>query len=335
MTFKNNVPLAPYTTFKIGGKALLYGEASSAVELAEAFERAEKEHFPIFVFSGGSNILFSDKGFPGLVVRITDGGFHIDEGGKVTSGAGRMLYEVVETACEAGFSGIENLAGVPGSVGGAVRGNAGAFGIEIGDVVTSVKAFHKETGMVREFRQAECSFGYRTSFFKEHPEYIILSAELQLMPGANPKALVATAREILDKREERHPQDVFCAGSFFMNPVITDKKLFEEFKKDTGKDSKNGKLPAGWLIDHAGLRGKTIGHAKISTIHPNYLINTGGATAEDVIVLASVVKQKVRDELGVQLQEEVQFVGFGMGKWPISQQQAGNKDIEDFRLKNR
>ena len=313
MTFKTNVPLAQYTTFKIGGPAKIYAEATGAIELAEAFERAEKDHLPVYVFSGGSNVLFSDNGFDGLVIRLTDGGLHIGENGRMTCGAGRTLYEVVETACEAGLGGVESLAGIPGSVGGAVRGNAGAFGTEIGDVIMSVKAFHRETGMVREFRQAECGFGYRTSYFKTHPEYVILSADIQLTASANPQALVNAAREVLDKREARHPQDVFCAGSFFMNPVVTRQELFDEFKKDSGKDSKDGKLPAGWLIDHVGLRGKTIGHAKISTIHPNYLINTGGATAEDVIVLASVVKQKVRDELGVQLQEEVQFVGFGHG----------------------
>lgn len=314
MMFKSNIPLAQYTTFKIGGPALFYAEAANADELSEAYERAEQEHLPLFILGGGSNILFSDAGFPGMVVRLTDGGLHLDESGVVQCGAGRTLYEVVESACEAGLSGIESLAGVPGSIGGAIRGNAGAFGTEIGDVVMSVKAFHKKTGAMREFRQSECLFGYRTSFFKTSPEYVILSAEIQLTPSASPQVLVSCAREILDKREERHPQDVFCAGSFFMNPVVDNERLFEEFKKDTGNESKDGKLPAGWLIDHAGLRGKTVGHAKISTIHPNYLINTGGATAEDVIMLASIVKQKVRDELGVQLQEEVQFVGFGREK---------------------
>ncbi len=313
MTFKTNVPLAQYTTFKIGGPARLYVEATGAIELAEAFERAEQEHLPVFVFSGGSNILFSDNGFNGLVIRLIDGGFRLGEDGHMVCGAGRTLYDVVEAACEAGFGGIESLAGIPGSIGGAVRGNAGAFGTEIGDVVTRVKTFHRETGMVREFRQAECEFGYRTSYFKTHPEYIVLSADFQLTPSANPQVLMNAAREVLDQREKNHPQDVFCAGSFFMNPTVTREELFDEFRKDSGKESRNGKLPAGWLIDHVGLRGKTIGHAKISTIHPNYLINTGEATAEDVIVLASVVKQKVRDELGVQLQEEVQFVGFGQG----------------------
>lgn len=311
MTFQSNVPLAQFTTFKIGGKALLYAEASNAIELTECYERAQKDGLPVFVFSGGSNILFSDDGFPGLVVRLTDGGLQLHSNGRMSVGAGKTLSETVLAACEAGLSGLENLSGIPGSVGGAVRGNAGAFGTEIGDRIVSVKALHSETGMVKEYRQAECGFGYRSSLFKLHPEHIVLSAEFQLLPAMNPGSLLSEAQEIRDRREEKHPQDVFCAGSFFMNPVVKDEELRREFSKDSGKQPKDEKLPAGWLIDQVGLRGKIIGHAKISEIHPNYLINTGGATAEDVITLASIVKQRVRDGLGVQLKEEVQLVGFG------------------------
>lgn len=311
MTFRSNVPLAPYTTFRIGGPAKLFAEASNAIELAECYERAQKERLPVFVFSGGSNVLFSDDGFSGLVVRLTDGGLQIQQSGRMSVGAGKTLSEVVFAACEAGLSGIENLAGIPGSVGGAIRGNAGAFGVEIGDRVASVKALDSETGMVKEYAQAECGFGYRSSLFKFHSKYIVLSAELQLFPMMNPGELLSAAQEIRDKREEKHPQDVFCAGSFFMNPVVKDEHLRQEFVKESGKQPKDDKLPAGWLIDQVGLRGKIIGHAKISEVHPNYLVNTGGATAEDVITLASIVKQRVRDELHVQLREEVQFVGFG------------------------
>lgn len=311
MTFQSNVPLAQYTTFKIGGSAKLFAEASNAVELVECYERAQQEHLPIFVFSGGSNILFSDRGFSGLVVRLIDGGLQIHSNGRVSVGAGRTLSETVLATCEAGFSGLEKLSGIPGSVGGAIRGNAGAFGAEIGDRIVSVKALHPETGTVKEYAQAECLFGYRSSFFKLHPEYIVLSAELQLSPTLNPGTLLSEVQEIRDKREEKHPQDVFCAGSFFMNPIVKNEDLRREFTKDSGKAPKDEKLPAGWLIDSVGLRGKMIGHAKLSEIHPNYLINTGGATAEDVVTLVSIVKQRVRDELGVQLQEEVQFVGFG------------------------
>lgn len=311
MIFRSHVPLAQYTTFKIGGKARLFAEVTSAIELAECYERAAKDRLPVFVFSGGSNILFSDRGYPGLVVRLVDGGMRVGENGRISAGAGRDLSELVVSAGKAGLAGLENLAGIPGSVGGAIRGNAGAFGTEIGDMILSVKAFHVESGMVKEYTRAECAFAYRQSFFKGHPKYIVLSAEFRLTSSADPARLAERAQEIRALREKKHPQDVFCAGSFFMNPIVRDEELREEFRKDSGKEPKDDKLPAGWLIDHVGLRGKTIGHAKVSEAHPNYIINTGGATAEEVLTLASIVKQRVRDEARVMLTQEVQLVGFG------------------------
>ncbi len=308
MHIQKNVPLAPYTTFRIGGLAAYYTEVSGAIELAEAYEYAEKQGLPIYVLGGGSNVLFSDAGFSGLVVRMIDGGLQV-MGQKISVGAGVPLFDVVRAAAQAGLQGMEMLAGVPGSFGGAVRGNAGAFGTEVGDVVVSVKALDRHSGMVREYNREECAFDYRSTFFKKNPDMIILSAEVSLSPGES-RELERTMVEIVAKREEKHPQDVKCAGSFFMNPVVQNEKLKQEFEKDTGAPSKDGKLPAGWLIDHVGLRGKRIGGAMISQKHPNYLLNTGNASAEDIITLASLVKTRVRDELGVRLQEEVQFVGF-------------------------
>ncbi len=311
MEFKSDVPLAHYTTFKIGGPAKLFAEVSDASELSLGYERAVSERLPVYVMSGGSNILFSDKGFPGLVMRLTDGGFRILESGRVSVGAGKTLLDIVSACCQAGLSGLERLAGIPGSVGGAVRGNAGAFGSEIADCVVSVKALNQKTGMVKEYGKDECAFGYRMSLFKKHPELVILSVELRLTSGADPAPLKAIAIKTIEEREAKHPQDAFCAGSFFMNPTVTDERLREEFRRDSGKEPKGDRLPAGWIIDQAGLRGRMIGHAKVSDLHPNYIVNTGGATAEDVLTLVSVVKMKVRNELDVQLVEEVQMVGFG------------------------
>jgi len=308
VTLRENVPLAPLTTFRVGGVARYYAEASVAIEIAEIFEYAEQHKLPLYVLGGGSNILFSDTGFPGIVVHLIDGGIHVS-GEKITAAAGVSLFDVVWKAKDAELEGIEKLAGIPGSFGGAVRGNAGAFGMEIGDVIVSVKTLDRHTGMVREYRQEECEFGYRTSIFKKRPELVILSAEMKLLPGER-GMLERVIKETVVVREAKHPQDAKCAGSFFMNPVVKDEHLLQEFEKDTGMPPKNGKLPAGWLIDHVGLRGKKIGGAMVSMKHPNYLLNTGTATAEDIVTLASLVKTKVRDELKVRLQEEVQYVGF-------------------------
>jgi UDP-N-acetylmuramate dehydrogenase len=305
---KRNVPLAPLTTFRVGGPAEYYAEVSGALELAEAIEYAEKNGLPIYILGGGSNILFSDRGFAGMVIRMQDGGMQVSDG-KILCGAGVPLADVVSAAQQAGLAGMEILAGIPGSFGGAVRGNAGAFGVEIGDLVSAVKGLMKDTGMVREYRHGECGFAYRTSIFKKHPDIVILSAELRLAPG-DPAVLERVMKETIAKRESKHPQSARCAGSFFMNPAVKDEKLREEFAKDTGMAPKDDRLPAGWIIDHAGLRGKRVGGAMVSDQHPNYLINAGDATAEDVIMLASLVKQRVRAGLGVQLREEVQLVGF-------------------------
>jgi len=264
---RENVPLAPLSTFRVGGKARYYTEASGALELAAVFEYAEGHKLPLYVLGGGSNVLFSDKGFPGIVVRIVNGGVHVSHD-KITAGAGIVLFDVVRTAKDAALQGMESLAGIPGSFGGAVRGNAGAFGSEIGRLITSVKALDRHTGMVKEYTQAQCQFGYRKSIFKQRLELVVLSAEIRLVPG-DKAVLERVIKETVALREAKHPQDAKCAGSFFMNPTVTDEHLLQEFEKDTGMPSKDGKLPAGWLIDHVGLRGKKVGGAMVSNQHPN------------------------------------------------------------------
>lgn len=307
-SLKRAVPLAPYTTFQVGGQAECFTEAAGAFELAEACEFAEHEHLSVFVLGGGSNVLFSDAGFSGLVVRMTDGGLRVD-GERITAGAGIRLWDVVRAANAAGLEGMERLAGVPGSLGGAIRGNAGAFGTEVRNVVASVKTFERSTGMVREFANVACGFGYRMSEFKRRPDTVIVSAELKLVSGER-AALERISEETVAQREAKHPQDVRSAGSFFMNPTVTDPELRAEFERDNGVKPKDNRLPAGWVIDHVGLRGKRIGGAMVSHHHPNYILNVGDATAEDIITLASLIKTRVRDELGIRLREEVQLVGF-------------------------
>ena len=306
---QENVPLAPLTTFKIGGPARYFTEVSDASGITEAFEWAEKQQVSTFILAGGSNILFPDAGYDGLVIRIVGERITITDA-LVTASAGAVLGNVINESLEFGLQGMESMSGIPGSLGGAVRGNAGAFGTEIKDVVSKVKAVNRATGLVKDFSPVECEFAYRQSFFKRHPEWVILEAQLRLQPGGNPSELLALARETRAKREAKHPQDAKCAGSFFMNPTVTDEKLLLEFEEETGVPSRNGKLPAGWLITQVGLRGKTIGGAQMSKQHPNYLVNTGTATADDVLMLASFVKTRVRNELGIQLREEIQFVGF-------------------------
>lgn len=308
LSIRRDVPLAPFSTFKIGGPADFFAGVTTAPELIEALEYAKKNDLKTFVFSGGSNLLIADRGFRGLVIRIANQSMRVTEG-RLYADAGANLLDVVQLAGSRGLAGMERLAGIPGSLGGAIRGNAGAFGAEIQDVVSSVKVYDRKKGKLTEFQNKDCKFSYRMSIFKERPEMVILSAVLRFTEGDTIE-LFRIADETMKTREAKHPQSALCAGSFFMNPEVTDETLRAEFAKDTGKLPKDSKLPAGWLIDHAGLRGKKIGGAQVSPMHPNYLVNTGTATAEDVMVLASVVKERVRTALDVQLREEVQLVGF-------------------------
>ncbi len=308
LSIQREVPLAPFSTFHIGGPADFFAAVTTVTELIEALEYAEKNQLKTFVFSGGSNLLIADQGFRGLVIRIANTAFRITET-DILADAGTPLFHIVQSAAEQGLAGMERLAGIPGSFGGALRGNAGAFGTEIRESVISVKVYDRQASSLREFSPQQCAWGYRTSYFKTHPELVILSAQLRLVMG-DTHELMRIVRETIATREAKHPQQVQCAGSFFMNPEVTDEKLRSEFAQDTGKTPKDNRLPAGWLIDQVGLRGTLIGGAQVSLLHPNYIINTGTATAEDVLMLVSIIKQRVRTELGVQLREEVQFVGF-------------------------
>lgn len=308
LSIRRDVPLAPFSTFQIGGPADFFAGVTTVPELIEALDYALENNLKTFVFSGGSNLLIADHGFRGLVIRIANAAMRFTDH-DIYADAGTNLLDLIQTANARGLAGMERLAGIPGSLGGAIRGNAGAFGAELKDVILSVKAYDRERKTLREFSKRDCHFSYRDSYFKSHPELVILSAKLRLIEG-DPVSLAGIADQTIRQREAKHPQSAKCAGSFFMNPVVSDAALREEFAKDTGKVPKDDKLPAGWLIDHAGLRGKRLGGAEVSPLHPNYLVNTGAATAEQVIMLASLVKQRVRTELGVQLKEEVQLVGF-------------------------
>lgn len=307
---QEHIDLHPLTTFRVGGKARYFVEAKSERDVIEALTLAQERSLPVFVLGGGSNVLFADRGWDGLILKMENVSLTSDDTGRIHADAGVTLHGVVEYAKEHGFSGMERLAGIPGTLGGAVRGNAGAFGFETASSVVSVRALNRETLEVYDVPKSECAFGYRMSWFKTHANAIILSVELSFTPGANPDELERTMHETVLTREMKHPQRLLCAGSFFMNPVVTDEALRREFELDTGAPVKDEKLPAGWLIDHVGLRGKEIGGAKVSDIHPNYLVNTGTATAESILILASVIKQRVRTELGIRLREEVQMVGF-------------------------
>ena len=310
----------------------------------EALKFAQEKNLPVFVLGGGSNVLVSDKGFDGLVIRIQNSKFKIPAFAKASAGrqnstiecdAGCPLGKIVNESIKYGLSGLEWAAGIPGTIGGAVRGNAGAPWGCMADAVENIRVLDisnfqfpisnkipspKSQSRVKDYKFKDCKFSYRNSIFKQNSNLIILSVELKLKKG-NRKESEKLMKEILAKRKVNQPADFPSPGSFFKNPAVKDKKLISEFEKDTGLKIKENKslyhnagleikIPAGYLIDQLDLRGKKIGGAMVSEEHANFIVNTGNATAENVIMLAAIIKTKVRNKFGIQLQEEVQMVGF-------------------------
>ncbi|MDP1845432.1 MAG: FAD-binding protein [Candidatus Moranbacteria bacterium] len=338
MDIKENISLAPYTTLKIGGEARFFCEAKDGKEISEALKFARKKKMPVFVLGGGSNVLVSDNGFNGIVIKISNSAwklnFHDGSLASIECGSGVQLSKIVNESAKAGLTGLEWAAGIPGTVGGALRGNAGAFGGEMAEAVESINVMEIQNPVtnkssnfsfpdyssgnssksnfelqVTNYQLQECKFSYRDSIFKQNPNLIILSANLRLEKGRKEES-EKKVREIITARKEAQPFDFPSSGSFFKNPTVKNKKLIEEYEKETGNKAKDGIIPAGYLIDMLNLRGKKIGGAMVSQAHGNFLVNAGGATAEDMVILVSLIKQKARNKFGVQLREEVQMVGF-------------------------
>jgi UDP-N-acetylmuramate dehydrogenase len=309
---QEHILLAPLTTFQIGGDATYFTEAHNEDEIREAIVWAQKKEVQFFILAGGSNVLISDEGFDGLVIHISPKSDmrqtpYPTSGSSVwVSDAGCNLLSLIRASAEKGLGGWEKLAGIPGSIGGAVRGNAGAFGIEIKDVVTQVHALNAKTLEVKHFTNDECAFAYRQSFFKSHPEWIITSVHVRLAQ-IDPAESLQLIEKTIAERHKRHLQDVKAAGSYFMNPVAPH-HVVEMFEQEKQVRARAGRVPAGWLIEKAGMKGASVGGATASIQHPNYIINTGNATSADVIELAERIKDVVERQFGVQLQEEVMRV---------------------------
>ncbi len=294
------VPLASFTTFQIGGEAKYFVEVRTEDALREALAWAQEKGERIVLLSGGSNVLVPER-LDALVIRFV-GDLSDVQGTTIDTWTGTNLYLLIRSMGLKGLGGWEKLAGIPGTIGGAVRGNAGAFGPEIKDFVTSVHALNGKTLEKREFTNAECDFSYRNSFFKQNPDWIITRVILKLAQ-IDPAESKRIADETIAEREKRHLQNVKAAGSFFMNPVAP-QEIVEMFETEKGVKSREGRVPAGWLIEKAGMKGATVGGAIASLQHPNYIVNTGTATDHDVRNLAQMIKLEVYGQFGIELQEE-------------------------------
>ena len=303
---KENMPLAPYTTFEIGGSGAYFCAVTSEDELRETLAWAKEHAKPFFILGGGSNVLVRDEGFDGLVIHMNMKQ-HTIEGQSMTLEAGCVLKDSIDEAAKVGLGGWEKLAGIPGTVGGAARGNAGAFGTEIKDVTREVVALHTKTGERKAFTVSECDFGYRQSFFKSNPEWAIVSVtvDLEKVDADKSQALIS---ETVAEREKRHLQHVRAAGSFFMNPIAPP-RVVAQFETEKQTTARENRVPAGWLIEKVGLKGTRIGGAIASMQHPNYLVNdSGDAKAHEILELSTKIKSAVKAEFDIELHEEVSML---------------------------
>jgi UDP-N-acetylmuramate dehydrogenase len=306
-----NEPMAKHTNFRIGGPARLYFVAQSSDDLMKAVHTASEEGIPWYLFGGGSNLLVSDKGYDGLMIQAADR--HLSfEGTKVSCGVGAITALVARKTAEAGLIGFEWAVSIPGTIGGAIFGNAGCYGGEIKDVVTSVNAYRLSDGERVAYTKEECLFGYRDSLFK-HEQHVILGCTMELKEGDAQTAL-AKLNEINAKRKDNQPLGESSAGCMFKNFEFKDEKDIEKLKQevDVPQEMIDAKrIPAGWLVERCGLKGHKLGGVEVSQRHANFLINDGTGTADHVAQLVSLCQMKVRDNFGVPLMTEVQFIGFG------------------------
>lgn len=302
--------MSKHTNLRIGGPARLYVALGSAEEIINAVHAAEAADIPWYIFGGGSNLLVADNGFEGLVIQSTLRDLAI-VGDRITVGAGVITALVARKAAEAGLTGFEWAIGVPGTIGGAVYGNAGCYGGEMKDVVTSVDAYDVANRKRVTYTNADCVFAYRESRFKKE-RHLIFGCTITLAPG-DAAAAKARMNEIVNTRKEKQPLDASSAGCAFKNYEFTDASNIAALQSivpvpQAMIDAK--RIPAGWLIDQAGLLGASVGNIAVSQKHGNFLVQKSGATASDTVKLMQHIKQTVRGRFGVELQEEVQLLGF-------------------------
>jgi UDP-N-acetylmuramate dehydrogenase len=336
--------LSSFTTLRVGGPARKIVHAHSEAELIEFVKAADSAKEPILILGGGSNLLISDAGFAGTVIRVESKGNALDydacSGGMIEVSAGEDWDKFVEISIEKGFADLESLSGIPGTVGGAPIQNIGAYGHEVSETIARVKTYDRSKGEVKTFTNAECKFSYRNSIFKEQPgKYVILTVTFQLRKGAQslPIAYAELAKQlsvnigdqvevtkvrqaVLKLRASKGmlinlENEINSAGSFFVNPILS-KSAADKLPADAPRWPQNDgkvKTSAAWLMEHSGVvKGEKLAGAQISNKHVLALTNSGDATAEDIIELAKRARKKVYEKFGIKLEAEVQLVGVNL-----------------------
>jgi UDP-N-acetylmuramate dehydrogenase len=304
LTVFAGAPLSRFTRFGIGGPADLYAETENAETFVAAMAAARSSDMEVMVIGGGTNLIVSDAGFRGIVLRYR-GNRLLAANGRVQADAGAVLQDLVDFTIQHGLAGLETLSGIPGSVGAAVYGNAGAYGHSISERVVKVRFFDGEA--VRVFDNEDCQFQYRESIFKRHKDWIIFSTELRL-DAAAAQSLRETADSILKVRNEKFPVAMKCAGSIFKNLMLKD--LPPDVASQVPDSSvREGKVPAAWFLEQVGAKGMVRGDIHVAAYHANLIYNAGSGTAADLCALIQELKSRVAQRFGIDLEEEVQYVG--------------------------
>jgi len=337
MRIEENIPLAPLTTFRVGGRARWFTRARALAELREALAFARAKNLPIFILGGGSNTLVADEGFEGLVIKIEVRGIELAEGKNKTAtliaAAGEPWDGVVEYAVRNNLWGLENLSGIPGTAGAAPVQNIGAYGVELADALAWVDVLDTETGEVKTIAREDCGFGYRGSAFKKNKNrFIIARVALTLMRNGapnlayrdlaaafagNPSPSLRELRDaVLGIRSRKFPDlaKEGTAGSFFLNPTVSRadaERLAGELSGLPQFPGENGiKISLAHILDKGlGLKDSSVGRARLFERQPLVVVAEAGASARDVRELAEYVAKKVRDAYGIELEWEVQSLG--------------------------
>lgn len=350
MRLQENIPLAPLTTLKVGGAARFFVQANTADEVKEAVALARSRKLPLFVLGGGSNVVVSDAGWPGLVLKVAISGIEQlgeDDEGRVliSAAAGEVWDAFVGKAVQSNYAGVECLSGIPGSVGATPVQNVGAYGQEVAETIEAVEVFDLKDDQVRELCREACGFSYRTSIFNttERGRFIILRVTYALQPGGLPRieyadlqrhfagwthapSLSETREAVLHIRALKGmlitagDANSRSVGSFFKNPILSEAQHEELSRRARERGlslpsypalERQKKISAAWLVENSGFsKGYGEGRVGISSRHALALVNRGGASAADILALKDEVQQRVHEIWGVQLEPEPVMVGF-------------------------
>jgi UDP-N-acetylmuramate dehydrogenase len=305
LTVLRDTPLSGHTRFHIGGPAAALCDAPDTGAFKEALQTVKSLSLPPVVIGGGTNLIVSDAGLDAVLLRYTGSDIARD-GMRLRVQAGAILQDVVDHSIGLGFKGLETMTGIPGYLGGAIYGNAGAYGHSIEELVESVYITDGER--VMPIGRADCGFRYRESVFKSRKDWLILSADVRFQQG-NPDELAKTARDIRAIRDAKYPPQMKCAGSIFKNLLLAELPPHVQ-AEIPATVIREGKVPSAWFLEQTGAKGLRRGDIQVAPYHANLVYNDGAGTAADLVSIIRELKQRVRERFGFDLEEEVQYVGF-------------------------